>query len=109
MQGFKKLLKEKNTFLFNQVLKQNNHHDVVYKKFLNTLMKRGEKNVSEKILASCCFLIKTKNSRNSSFILTAIRNVKPLVELKHVQKGFRKNLMKTVPIKSDRAYKLAID
>lgn len=78
-------------------------------------MKRGEKNVSEKILGTCCMLIKMRNHRNSgigsgsNFVMKAIRNVKPLVELKNQQKGFRKKLMKPIAINSNRGYKLAID
>lgn len=81
----------------------------IYKKFVNTLMKRGEKSVSEKILGTCCMLIKMRNRASTSFVIKAIQNVKPLVELKSQQKGFRKKSMKPIAINSNRGYKLAID
>jgi ribosomal protein S7 len=98
------------TSLFN-----NNYNffteEQIYLKFLNIFMKSGKKHLAEKILMKSCFFITTKQNTLQSihFIAVALQNVKPLIELKSQQTGFRKKLMKPVPISSNRGYKLAID
>lgn len=81
----------------------------IYNLFVNRVMKRGKKQVSEKIVATCCMLIKMKELKDRNFLYKAISNAKPLLELKPQQKGFRKKLFKPIPIKSNRGLKLAID
>ena len=78
-------------------------------KFFNLLMKRGEKHVSEKILEKTCQLIRLSHTNSTIFIKTALRNVKPLVEVKNQKKGARNKVLKAFPIKTSRSYKLAID
>lgn len=87
------------------------------KKFLTCLMKNGNKTKAEKILLSSFFFIKKnyKPKVNKIFFITALNNVKPLIELK-TQDTYKTGRSsgtnakgKAVPITSRRAYKLAIE
>ena len=82
---------------------------VLINKILNLLMKRGEKHVSEKILKKTCQLIRISHLNSTFFLKTALHHVKPLVEVKNLKKGSRHKILKAIPIKSSRSYKLAID
>lgn len=86
-----------------------NKHKVLRNKFLNLLIKRGEKHVSEKILIKTFQLIRESKMNPGFFLKTALRKVKPLVEVKNQKKGSRHKVLKAIPIKTFRGYKLAID
>ncbi len=92
---------EKNIYL-------NENHQYIYEKFINCLMKGGKKGIAEQIFSQACMYIKLNEYKDRNFIYKAIRNVKPLIELQNQQKGFRNKLIKPIPIKSTRGYKLAI-
>lgn len=78
---------------------------------MNCLVKNGNRGVVERMLFQCCAFIKLKNRIGSRrFIYQAIHNVKPLIELKNLQKqkGSRRSKAKAAPIPTRRAEKLAI-
>lgn len=94
---------------------------LVSKKFINCLMKSGNQNVAENVLAKASALIKIKlgataqsNTKRNDFIpflYEAIRNVKPLVELNTQSGGSgrsRRQKPKAIPMSSRRGEKLAI-
>lgn len=86
-----------------------NQHKILMTKFSNILMKKGEKHVSEKILIKTFQLLRKSKMNSAFFLKTALRRVKPLVEVKNKKKGSRKKVLKAIPIKTFRGYKLAID
>lgn len=81
----------------------------IHQKFINALTKRGQKHISEHVLRNSLTLIKMKELKDLHFLSKAIRHAKPLIQLKNLQQGFRKKLLKPLPINSNRGYKLAID
>lgn len=83
----------------------------LYKKFTNCLMKDGNQNVAEKILAKACIFIKLKLRKRNHFIPfldQAVRNVKPLVELQSTSARYRKRKPKAIPMPWRRGEKPAI-
>ena len=94
---------EKNYYSNGTIIVKN-----LFDKFINCLMKGGNKSIAEQIFTESCMLIKMNAQKDRNFIYKAIRNIKPLIELQNQQKGFRNKLIKPIPIKSNRSYKLAI-
>lgn len=88
-------------------------HGFAIRKFISHLMKNGNQAKAEKILLQSLFFVKRQYKPKilKIFFLGAINNVKPLIELKSQQtyKSSRHTKAKAVPIKTPRAYKLAIE
>lgn len=102
--------KDKDFSFFNQ---RTRPHGFAIRKFVSHLMKNGNQAKAEKILLQSLFFVKRQYKPKflKIFFLGAINNVKPLIELKSQQthKSSRHTKANAVPIKTPRAYKLAIE
>lgn len=102
--------KDKDFSFFNM---RKRPHGFAIRKFVSHLMKNGNQAKAEKILLQSLFFVKRQYKPKflKIFFLGALNNVKPLIELKSQQtyKSSRHTKAKAVPIKTSRAYKLAIE
>jgi small subunit ribosomal protein S7 len=85
-------------------------HASVIDGLVNMLTKKGKQNLAEKIVQQCCTFIKTIDKcPGAGLIYQAIRNVKPLIEIKNQQsQGRRNKKQKPIPILPHRSNQLAI-
>ena len=85
------------------------YHDRLVGKFINTLMKKGEKSVAESICYDAFELIKTKTNGGDplKFFRSAIDNIKPVVEVKSRRVGGA-SYQVPIEVRQDRRLSLAL-
>lgn len=81
----------------------------IFNKFSNILMKDGKNTISKKHLIKSILWAKNNKKITKNFFMTAVNNVRPLLDLKQRKRTFRKKIMKVIPMKPSRSYTLGIN